>query len=125
MMGVYFIRRPSNGQIKIGASFNVQGRMYDLRVKCREQLELLAVYDRGNCPHRNEARFHAKFEPQHVGGEWFEPTDAMLAIIDEVARGVFLSDALPDRGWCVTKSFQTKASIRHWGVLPRAERLSA
>lgn len=125
MIGVYFIRRPSDGQIKIGASCNVRGRLYDLSVQAGEKLELLAVYDRGVCHYVTEGRFHAAFEPQHVGSEWFKPTDRLLMAISEIARGTFADDDLPKRGWCVTKSFQTKASIRHWGVLPRAERLSA
>jgi hypothetical protein len=76
---VYFIRRPSDGQIKIGFSDNVGDRLVNLRAEYQEPLDLLTVIPGGQ---PEEAALHARFADIRERGEWFRATPELLAYVE-------------------------------------------
>ncbi|GLI99155.1 hypothetical protein [Sphingobium sp. BS19] len=118
---VYFLRRKDgNGPIKIGTSWRGgEARAIDITRRNGVEIACIAEWRTPRCANSYEARFHAHFEPHHLGHEWFDPVPELLAIIDHVNAGTFRDDMIIQRGWCVTKAYQTKASIAHWGDLAR------
>lgn len=115
----YIARRQSTGTYKIGTTWRWQNRAFDFRCIGIRDLELIALTRGADV----ELRLHAYFEPHHIGHEWF--TADIAPEVEKIRLGTFDWDALPSRGWCVTKPFQTKASLTHWGPLPRFAGLSA
>ncbi|HEY4268625.1 MAG TPA: GIY-YIG nuclease family protein [Galbitalea sp.] len=76
---VYYIR--FRDRIKIGTSATPRSRIAAL--PCDEVL----AFERGARP--LEQRRHAQFAADRIGtGEWFRPSEALLAHIDELAAGV-------------------------------------
>ena len=75
---VYFIQGVSGGPIKIGTSEDPYVRMASLQVACHEKLRLLATTAGGK---QREAELHARFAATRVRGEWFGPSDELLALI--------------------------------------------
>lgn len=114
---VYFFGVRGLPEIKIGNSAQIKCRLYETRRKGITQSAYPILLVRGGS--RLEARFHAAFEPHHLGHEWFAPAPEILEAIEAIKAGVFDWSRLPDTGWCVTRRFQTKASLAHWGPLPR------
>lgn len=111
----YFAVCPVDGAIKIGVTgYPVWARMFEIR-RCGVRAQALFGLTGGN---QTEAALHAHFEPIHLGGEWFAPTAELTAAIAEIQAGSFDWSAIPQRGWCITKPYQTKASLAHWGPLP-------
>ena len=110
---VYFARVNQDGPVKIGfTTMRWRGRLNEIRTPVGKPQPLLLI----ECGPSLELQLHALLEPHHIGREWFEPAPA-IRVADEISGGTFDWDALP-AGWCVTKSYQTKASIAHWGALP-------
>lgn len=120
----YFGRREKDGAIKIGRTWSprINVRMYTLQIELKYPVEPLCML----IGEHHEIKFHAMFEPHHIGNEWFEPHQDILDAVDQINAETFDLSTLPAQGWCVTKPYQTKASLAHWGPLPRfAERRAA
>lgn len=77
---VYFIQASKTGHIKIGYSRSPQQRLAALQIANPEGLELLGSI---HGDERLEAILHAEFADARVSGEWFEPTDSLLAFIQD------------------------------------------
>lgn len=117
---VYFVQVGNEGPVKIGFTAAMwSGRISEIRTSRGKPSPLLLVRSNSGL----ELKLHAMLEPYHLGGEWFTP-EPVLEIIDALKVGAFDWSALPD-GWCVTKRYQTKASLRHWGELPQYGRIAA
>lgn len=114
---VYFARVRGVPEIKIGHTSQLRCRLYETRRNGITQSAYAALLVWGG--YQLERRFHAAFEPHHIGREWFEPHPDILETIIAIHAGEFDWSSLPDPGWCVTKPFQTQASLDHWGPLPR------
>lgn len=76
---VYFIR--SGELIKIGTSENLPSRYSTFATSGPEQPEILLVIA-GD--HTQERQVHALFAADRVRGEWFRPSDALMAFIDDL-----------------------------------------
>ena len=83
---VYFLRRASGGPIKIGyTARRGDARRTEAQVFHAEVIDLLAE---GDGTLETERALHAYFAPYHVAGEWFEPCEELLDLIDAVRDGV-------------------------------------
>lgn len=110
---VYFAQCSRGGPIKIGfTTMRWAGRLAEIRRDGVRAYPLALVLGTSSL----ELKFHAAFERHHLGGEWFEPVPELLEAIASLHGGTFDYSALPE-GWCVTKPYQTKASLAHWGPL--------
>ncbi len=78
---VYFIRAGLSGPIKIGFSKNPLRRYQDLQSGNPEKLRLLAIHPGGA---ELERTLHRYFKPSRLLNEWFDPTDELLDLIDNV-----------------------------------------
>lgn len=80
---VYFIRRESDGLIKIGTSRTLAKRLVSLK-KVHGPLRLIATT---GGDHRQETAFHRQFRAIRVEGEWFRPElpllDCVYALMKE------------------------------------------
>lgn len=81
MSFVYFIQAGYNGPIKIGVARDPAKRLCGLQVANAERLSLLGVLPGGFAL---EKALHAKLSADRIYGEWFEPTDAVLDIVDSI-----------------------------------------
>lgn len=79
---VYYIRRESDGLIKIGTSGNFRRRLPQLRAE-HGALRILATHRGGR---EREQDTHKRFAGQHVIGEWFRPEEPLLSWIVEVRQ---------------------------------------
>lgn len=84
---VYFAQRSSDGLIKIGTSCSVQLRLAQLKRELRTALNrsadvALLVTIPGGVP--EESALHRQFADCRAVGEWFFPTEKLLAHIDEL-----------------------------------------
>lgn len=83
-LNVYFARCRTTGLIKIGIT------KYEPRVRCGNikgrpvLLASVAVND-----FATERRFHARFAEEREHGEWFRPSDRLMATVREIAGGKF------------------------------------
>lgn len=93
-MAVYFVRRHADpdGLIKIGFTRNVAARMQTLSTATPGGVELLA-----SCAGDAsvEHRLHRELATDRVDGEWFRPTNDVLA---EVAKAKASPDPFEERG---------------------------
>jgi hypothetical protein len=79
---VYYVRRESDGLIKIGTSGSLNSRLAALRAEHGPlRLLLTHVGDRGR-----EQNLHLAFTDWFAFGEWFHPGDKLLAWIAEARR---------------------------------------
>ena len=111
----YIAQRRSSLLVKIGSTENWFWREKACRNSGIRALRAVAFISGA---YGWERKLHAYLEPDHVGGEWFAPTPRVLSTITKIAANNFDPANLPE-GWCVTKPFQCKASVAHWGPLPR------
>lgn len=79
---VYYLRRPSDGAIKIGTTKGFAKRYRDL-VKDHGELELLLTHC-GDYPRERE--MHRKFDALLIGNEWFRPGPELMEWIVHVRR---------------------------------------
>jgi len=79
---VYYVQRSSDGLIKIGFTTNLTNR---LRTLVREFGPLVVLgHHQG---HRGiERSMHKRFAADRVEGEWFTPSDALLAHVTETQK---------------------------------------
>jgi hypothetical protein len=77
---VYFIKAV-DGHIKIGIAVDPERRLASLQTAHAKPLHLL-----GSCPggHFLEVALHLRFARDRVHGEWFRPSDELLAKIAEL-----------------------------------------
>lgn len=82
---VYFMRRDSDGFIKIGSSFAPEQRRIEIEraVGCR--VELLSFRHGGI---EAERELHRQFLRNRADGEWFRPCAELLAIAKPSRRGI-------------------------------------
>lgn len=86
MEGHVYFAEASNGSIKIGFTADVDRRLSELSYATGHPVSLLtAVFgDR-----KTEGYFHRKHSPDNLIGEWFRPSDEVLATIGDVkSRGL-------------------------------------
>lgn len=81
---IYFVRSGTSGPIKIGKANNLKRRLASLQTSASEPLRVLGVVP-GDIP--EEAALHAQFADTRLHGEWFAPSDRLLAYIAEVSYG--------------------------------------
>jgi hypothetical protein len=72
----YFIRRGSDGAIKIGRSIDPKKRLKQLQTANDETLELIGVLTTDI-----ESRLHSEFAHLSIAGEWFQASDVLLDFI--------------------------------------------
>lgn len=75
---VYFIQRP-DGKIKIGTAKNVEKRLKQIQVSAGEKLEVVKVTRGGT---ELEAYLHRLFESSNHFGEWFNPDEPLLKLLE-------------------------------------------
>jgi Meiotically up-regulated gene 113 len=80
---VYFLQRGTAGPIKIGSSLSVAKRILAIQVSSAERCELLGVVCGGGA--KLEKQLHRKFSACRLSGEWFSPTDELMAEIIRLA----------------------------------------
>lgn len=68
---IYFIQACSN-YVKIGMSFNLEGRVKGLQTANPKRLKVKAVLEGGS---QTEAGLHELFKKSQVRGEWFKTTE--------------------------------------------------
>lgn len=96
-MFVYFIQRTTGGLVKIGKSQKPDLRLATLQEGCPEPLKILGVCAGG---YAAEKQLHRWFADQRRSGEWFEPNEAMAALIsrlptwESVRNGAFCPELL-------------------------------
>lgn len=78
---VYFIQADNGGLIKIGVAKDVTARLYQIQLMCPVRLVVLATVPGGGAA--LEAELHQRFADARRHGEWFEPTQDLLAFIAE------------------------------------------
>lgn len=78
---IYFIRE-ADGPVKIGVAKNPRERIATLQCGNPRPLEIVGVW-RGY--HFEERQLHERFEHLRLAGEWFEPTDELLAYIAAIS----------------------------------------
>jgi hypothetical protein len=79
---VYAIQEEVTGAIKIGTSDDPEYRTQNLQTGNPKALTLL-----GYSEELNECEIQAELEPHCLRGEWFEPTEPVLAIVDRIVNG--------------------------------------
>jgi hypothetical protein len=75
---IYFIRRPSDGFIKIGTTKCLSQRLKSLASIHGKGLTVLAVRDG---QHAEERSLHGQFKLFREDGEWFRPSEELLLFI--------------------------------------------
>lgn len=78
MSRVYFLQCESSGLIKIGYSSNVPARLSAIQTGSPTAIRLLATEDGGI---EREGQLHSAFAVEWVRGEWFRPSEDLLAYI--------------------------------------------
>ena len=81
---LYFIRRGSDGPIKIGIAEDVEQRRRALSTGSAERLYVLLSIPQTN--EINERSIHEKFDHLRQSGEWFDPSTDLLEYIDELRK---------------------------------------
>lgn len=105
---VYFVRDPATGRVKIGCTYHLKNRLYNLR-RQHPGLELLATAPGGR---RAEAALHDLVKAHHVGHEWFEPHETVLALALAVREQWVRPNDLPR----VPNPFRSEASRRAYAT---------
>lgn len=91
---VYFIRAGLSGPVKIGYSKNPFRRLIELQSGNADKLRLLAIHPGGA---GLEKSLHRYFADCRALNEWFDPTDEMLDLIDNVRELVYwVADPEPE-----------------------------
>jgi hypothetical protein len=80
----YFVLNESSGDIKIGKTTNIKGRMSGLQNGSAQKLCLLHLVNEDR-----EAEFHRRFAHIRIpGGEWFQGTPILRNFVDALKEGV-------------------------------------
>ena len=78
--GLYFMRNPLTGHIKIGVTNYVTERMYAMSMVCGCWLELLAFHR--DMDAEIERSLHGFFAESRTVGEWFVPTPELRRLTE-------------------------------------------
>lgn len=116
MKYVYFMRAADGeGPIKIGATYRLMERLYNLQHKHDKKLVLLAFAEGS---HEIENRIHRGFRAYRVEGEWFEPCEELLTYIHSVIRTGNLPEPPEDaRTAQMAKLYRSGATLQQVGEL--------
>lgn len=79
---VYFIENGPGGDIKIGRSRRLHGRVADLQTSTPQLLRVLAHVNGGATM---EGILRDRFRPHRIHGEWFRRNDELMSLIAEAA----------------------------------------
>lgn len=82
---VYFVQATGSGLIKIGKATRPGSRLKELQTSCPDALKLLATIE-DKSGGALETFLHAQFAADHVRGEWFKPSAALMHYIATAAR---------------------------------------
>jgi hypothetical protein len=82
---VYFAQRGMDGPIKIGVSKNPVSRVKELGTASAEGLRLLGVMPGSR---RIEQEVHTLLSGSRLNGEWFRPSESVMAYIRANARAL-------------------------------------
>jgi len=82
------------GPIKIGCSHNPKARLKELQTASPYKLRILAILEDGG---HEEAAYHKWFAAHRLHGEWFEPSEKLLAEISDINR-IQRTDFPPQKG---------------------------
>ena len=93
---VYFLRSTcSEGRIKIGCSYKPVNRLLALSVWAQYPCEIMAVAPGG---FDVERALHSYFAADRLHREWFRSSPELLFVIDQMAKGKTLADAVWEYG---------------------------
>lgn len=77
---VYFVQARTLGFIKIGVTVDIGSRINSIQVGCPDHVDLIGgIADRR--AYHLELALHARFADDRHRGEWFRPSEALLAFI--------------------------------------------
>jgi hypothetical protein len=95
---VYFVQAAGQLESPIKIGFTTEGNLEDRLISLQTgnpyRLRILATMLGGQ---QAEKRLHKSFEHAHVLGEWFDPTPALLALIDGLPNCVRLDKPIVGR----------------------------
>lgn len=74
---VYLIQGRSGGPVKIGSTNNVSNRLRTHQISHPDELVILCEFDER--PSLNERTLHRRFADANIRGEWFTPTEEIMA----------------------------------------------
>jgi len=80
---LYFIRAGADGPVKIGVAADPWKRLETLQIGNHEKLELLAICYSSVT---EERLIHRILDGQRIHGEWFKPTDELMAAVRQIQR---------------------------------------
>lgn len=92
----YFVRARGIGDIKIGKTKDIVGRMRQMFTFCSRGADLLACYP-GNMAHETE--LHREFEQSRLCGEWFRASSELLDYLEMIGADLSVSTDMPARKW--------------------------
>lgn len=72
---VYFVRRESDGAIKVGFTSDLPRRLHELQKRTMCSIELIGTFPGDK---RHELICHEKFRRLSIGREWFHPGDDIV-----------------------------------------------
>jgi len=84
LRSVYFVRRASDGAVKIGFSEDIVTRIARIGLDEKCAVEMLAVTPGGV---HLETMLHHRFHDDRISGEWFRESPALIAEIDRIKNG--------------------------------------
>lgn len=120
---LYFLLNPYTGLIKIGVADDIAARQCALEMACGVRLRLLASSRAGE---QAEKVLHEIFYATRAVGEWFIPSDDLLAIIDDPTTiGEFIKRAMPAVERRRVELEAAEAEIRQRKEVERQARLQA
>ena len=76
---VYFLQAEQGGAVKIGRTNDVERRVADIQRMSPVPLQVLAIAEGGAAL---ETRLHQKFYDDKKHGEWFSPSEGLMAMIE-------------------------------------------
>lgn len=86
---IYFIQEGEDGPVKIGYSKeNCERRLSSLQTGNPRQLTLAAVRTGAHGMPAKERELHDRFAAHRIRGEWFEPCDEIMEIIERVPKNI-------------------------------------
>ena len=83
---IYAIRCGENGPIKFGYAKDPRKRLLQLQTSHHEILQLLAC-EQSMDDEAAEQIVHAKCAPYRIRGEWFRPSERVMAVVESMKTG--------------------------------------